>query len=99
MRSSPTICTALLALALAPAAAGKPDVLFIVFDDLNDWVGPLGGHPQARTPNIDRLAARGLTFTNAHVTAPLCNPSSHERRNLRASPPKTNVEPIAFRWR
>lgn len=59
----------------SPAPAQHPDVLFIAFDDLNDWVGPLGGHPQARTPNIDRLAARGMTFTNAHITAPLCNPS------------------------
>ena len=67
----------LLLLVLAPAlfAADQPDILLIVFDDLNDWVGPLGGHPQARTPNIDRLARRGMTFTNAHITAPLCNPS------------------------
>lgn len=53
----------------------RPDVLFIMVDDLNDWVGVLGGHPQAKTPNIDRLASRGLTFTNAHAAAPLCNPS------------------------
>ncbi len=52
----------------------KPNVLMIVLDDLNDWVGCLGGHPQARTPNIDRLAQRGLLFTNAHVPAPVCNP-------------------------
>lgn len=56
-------------------AAAKPNALFIVVDDLNDWVGCLGGHPQARTPNIDRLAARGLLFSNAHVQAPLCNAS------------------------
>src|SRR5213079_1803288 len=63
--------------ALAPRVTGaeKPNVLFIAIDDLNDWVGPLGGHPQARTPNLDRLAARGTTFTNAHCQAPLCNPS------------------------
>ncbi len=53
----------------------RPNVLFIAVDDLNDWVGCLGGHPQARTPNIDRLAARGTLFTNAHTQAPLCNPS------------------------
>ena len=58
-----------------PHVHAKPDILFIAIDDLNDWVGVLGGHPQARTPNIDRLAARGMTFANAHVTAPLCNPS------------------------
>ena len=44
-------------------------------DDLNDWVGCLGGHPQAKTPNLDRLAASGVLFDNAHCTAPACNPS------------------------
>ena len=53
----------------------QPDVLFISIDDLNDWVGPLGGHPQAKTPNIDRLAAQGITFTNAYAPAALCSPS------------------------
>jgi len=52
-----------------------PDVLFVSVDDLNDWVGVLGGHPQARTPNIDALAARGMLFTNAHSPSALCNPS------------------------
>lgn len=47
----------------------------IVVDDMNDWVSCLGGHPQIKTPNIDRLARRGLLFTNAHVAAPVCNPS------------------------
>ena len=56
-------------------SARKPNVLFIALDDLNDWVGCLGGHPQARTPNIDRLAASGLLFNNAHCAAPACNPS------------------------
>ena len=73
-----------LLLALAPPGEGKPgagaqdgrpNVLFIAVDDLNDWVGCLGGHPQAKTPNIDRLARRGTLFTNAHCQAPLCNPS------------------------
>lgn len=57
------------------AADSKPNVLFIAVDDLNDWVGCLGGHPQAKTPNIDRLAAGGMLFTNAHCAAPACNPS------------------------
>ncbi len=52
-----------------------PNVLFIAVDDLNDWTGCLGGHPQAVTPNIDRLAASGMLFTNAHCAAPACNPS------------------------
>ena len=58
----------------APATQ-KPNVLFIAIDDLNDWVGCLGGHPQAKTPNMDRLAARGTLFNNAHCQSPLCNPS------------------------
>jgi arylsulfatase A-like enzyme len=53
----------------------RPNVLLISCDDLNDWVGFLGGHPQVRTPHLDRLAARGTVFTNAHCQAPLCNPS------------------------
>ena len=53
----------------------KPNVLFIAVDDLNDWVGAFGGHPLAKTPNMDRLAARGTVMLNAHCQAPLCNPS------------------------
>jgi len=52
-----------------------PNVLFIAVDDLRDWVGHLGGHPNAKTPNIDRLAKRGVSFTRAYCSAPLCNPS------------------------
>ncbi len=59
----------------ATSSRPKPNVLFIAIDDLNDWVGCLGGHPQAQTPNMDRLAARGVVFSNAHCQAPLCNPS------------------------
>lgn len=53
----------------------RPNILFIAIDDQNDWIGCLGGHPQIKTPHIDRLAARGTLFTNAHCQAPLCNPS------------------------
>jgi len=53
----------------------KPNVLFIAMDDLNDWIGCMGGHPQTKTPHIDRLAASGMLFSNAHCTAPACNPS------------------------
>lgn len=62
--------------ALEAAGGGrKPNVLFIAVDDLNHWVRHLGRNPQAKTPNIDRLAARGVTFTRAYCAAPLCNPS------------------------
>jgi choline-sulfatase len=57
------------------AAQAKPNVLFIAIDDQNDWVGAFGGHPLAKTPNMDRLAARGTAMLNAHCNSPLCNPS------------------------
>jgi len=59
----------------ADAPAKKPNVLFIAVDDLNHWVGYLGRNQQTSTPNIDRLAARGLRFTRSYAAAPVCNPS------------------------
>lgn len=53
----------------------RPNVLFIAVDDLNHWVGHFGRNPQTKTPNIDRLARMGVSFTNAHCAAPVCNPS------------------------
>ncbi len=74
----------------AQAETEKPNVLFIAIDDLNNWVGHLGGHPQAKTPNIDRLAKQGVSFTRAYCNAPLCNPS---RVSLLSGllPPNTGV--------
>jgi arylsulfatase A-like enzyme len=63
------------AAALKADASSKPNVLFIAIDDLNDWVGCLGANPDVKTPNIDRLAARGVLFTRAYCAAPVCNPS------------------------
>ncbi len=63
------------ALVQAVAAAERPNVLFVAIDDLNDWTGFLGGHPQAKTPNMDRLARHGVNFRNAHTVAPGCSPS------------------------
>jgi len=68
-------CSLAVGTAAAAAAAERPNVLFIAIDDQNDWIGHLGGHPLAKTPHLDALAARGTTFTNAHCQAPLCNPS------------------------
>lgn len=56
-------------------AGEPPNILFLAIDDLNDWVGCMGGHPQVKTPNIDRLAERGVLFSNAHCQSPVCNPS------------------------
>jgi arylsulfatase A-like enzyme len=60
--------------ALAPNGK-KWNVLFIAVDDLNHWVSPLGRNNQVKTPNLDRLASWGTTFTQAHCAAPLCCPS------------------------
>ena len=53
----------------------KPNVLFISVDDLNDWTGMSKGHPDVKTPNLDRLAKRGVYFTNAHAAVAVCTPS------------------------
>ncbi len=53
----------------------QQNVLFIAVDDLNDWANCLGGYPRVLTPNLDRLAQRGVLFTNAHCSSPACNPS------------------------
>lgn len=60
---------------LTAQSSPKPNVLMICVDDLNDWIGCLGGNPDSVTPNFDRLARQGVLFTNAHCAAPLCNPS------------------------
>jgi arylsulfatase A-like enzyme len=74
--SLPVIAAIAAIFVIHPAeAAPKPNILFIVIDDLNDWIGCMDGHPQALTPNIDRLAARGMLFTNAHCASPACQPS------------------------
>ena len=57
------------------ATLKQPNVLFIICDDLNDYQGVFGGHPQAITPNIDKLAASGVQFINAQSNVPVCSPS------------------------
>ena len=61
--------------ACADDAIDRPNVLFIAVDDLNDWVGCLGGHPQAKTPNIDRLADEGIRFTDFYSAYCVCSAS------------------------
>ncbi len=53
----------------------RPNVLFIAVDDLNHWIGHLQRNPQTITPNLDRLAERGVSFAHAYCAAPACNPS------------------------
>jgi hypothetical protein len=78
MKTKPPFYTSILAFAIIAllvshhAEAKQPNVLFIAVDDLNDWVGYLGGHPQARTPHIDALAEKGCpareTFLPLHAS-------------------------------
>jgi arylsulfatase A-like enzyme len=56
-------------------APGKRNILFIVADDLNSWIGALGRQPDVQTPNIDALANHGVLFTHAYCSAPYCNAS------------------------
>ena len=53
----------------------RPNVLFIICDDLNDYIQGFGGHPQAKTPHMARLARSGVSFTQAHCNIPICGPS------------------------
>ena len=53
----------------------QPNVLFIAVDDWNDWVGCLDGKMEVMTPNLDRMASKGVLFSEAHCAAPVCNPS------------------------
>lgn len=55
--------------------ASRPNILFIAIDDLNHWMGHLGRNSQTKTPHLDRLAARGVSFANAYCAVPACNPS------------------------
>ncbi len=65
----------LYAVAEPAVPAKRPNVLFIAVDDLNHWVGYLGRNKQTITPNLDKLAARGVHFTRSYCAAPVCNPS------------------------
>ncbi|MEM6691009.1 MAG: sulfatase-like hydrolase/transferase, partial [Planctomycetota bacterium] len=78
----------------ASAEDKRPNVLMICVDDLNDWVEPLGGHPQARTPAMARLAQSGVLFSNAHCQSPLCN-SSRTSLMLSRRPSQTGVYGLA----
>lgn len=60
---------------VSAGASGRPNVLFIICDDLNDYVAGMGGHSQAKTPNIERLMTMGASFMNAHTNHPVCAPS------------------------
>lgn len=60
---------------IVSAADKQFNVLFIPIDDMNHWIGHLGVHPQTKTPNLDRLASTGVSFSKSYCAAPACNPS------------------------
>ena len=73
---APLCSMAFMAGGQAPAETNTPyNVLLIMVDDLNDWAGFIGGHPQAITLNMDKLASMGMVFERAYCAAPVCNPS------------------------
>lgn len=105
-------CVFLVLLSYTTAAEpARPNILFIAMDDLNDWVGCMGGNEQTITPNLDRLAKSGMLFTNAHCAAPACNPSRtaiftgisphvsglyDNRQSMRHILPKAEIIPKTF---
>ena len=78
-RSDVLICCFSMAMLCPPGAVlggdDTPDVLFIVVDDLNDWISLLDSDAPIETPNLERLAQRGMLFTRAYCASPACNPS------------------------
>lgn len=70
-----------IAFANTNSFAERPNVLFLSIDDLNDWIGVMGGHPQAKTPNLDKLISQSVLFENAHCAAPVCSASRHALLN------------------
>ena len=84
MKTSLHILTLLTALLLAPLAAlhaadaaPKPNILFIMVDEMKWNVMSCAGHPIVKTPNLDRLAREGTRFATAYTVAPICTPSRY----------------------
>jgi len=59
----------------SPDNRPSQNILFLSIEDLNDWIEPLGGHPDTITPNLQRLADRAKLFTAAYTPAPACSPA------------------------
>ncbi len=65
----------LLSSTLIAADAARPNILFIVTDDQAEWAMSCSGHPDAKTPNMDRIAREGVRLTNCFTPTPVCSPS------------------------
>ena len=74
-RALPLIFSLLAIGIAARAAPTKPDVLFIVVDDMNNWISLLDPKAPIQTPNLERLASRGILFKKAYCISAACNPS------------------------
>lgn len=94
MKTSHILASMILLALPAFAEKPKPNILPIAVDDLNDWVGVHGGHPQAETPNIDRLAKTSMVFRNASCVGPVCGPS----RSALLSGFKGNHSVMSEKW-
>ncbi|RYD28041.1 MAG: DUF4976 domain-containing protein [Verrucomicrobiaceae bacterium] len=70
-----TLTTVILAGLAHGAPEKRPNVLVIAADDFNHWIGYTGRNPQTKTPNLDKLSARGVSFSNSHAAVPVCNGS------------------------
>ncbi len=80
------------------ALEARPDVLMVVMDDLNDWIQLLDTNTPIATPNLQRLASRGVSFSHAYCSSPACNPSRTAVLTGRA-PSATGVYGNASDWR
>ena len=92
------LVTLLVACGSSFVATARPNILLILADDLNDWVGSLTAHPNSRTPNLDRLASEGMLFRQAYAASPKCNPS-RTALLLGMAPPTTGIYDNGHWWR